>query len=138
MLDWASLSAVNRAQDFVHRHILPTLPERRIAIRIEDAVLAVIGEKAQAVAQSFSNSMQPVATHMEDIADRCGKAADVAMKSLTEAARAVREAGNIEVAARDFKIGAHMIDSAAEQLSDATKQTAEVDLTYWRNTPISR
>lgn len=128
MLDWASLSAVNRAQDFVHRHILPTLPERRIAIRIEDAVLAVIGEKAQAVAQSFSNSMQPVATHMEDIADRCGKAADVAMKSLTEAARAVREAGNIEVAARDFKIGAHMIDSAAEQLSDATKETAEVVL----------
>jgi hypothetical protein len=128
MLDWVSLSAVNRAQDFIHRHILPTLPERRIAIRIEDAVLAVIGEKAQAVAQSFSNSMQPVASHMEDIAERCGKAADVAMKSLTEAARAVHEAGNIEVASRDFKIGAHMVDSAAEQLSDATKHTAEVVL----------
>lgn len=29
VLDSASLSAVNRAQDFIHRHILPTLPERR-------------------------------------------------------------------------------------------------------------
>lgn len=128
MLDWMSLSAENQAQEFIHRYILPTLPERRISIRIEDAVLALIGEKAQAVAQSFSKSMEPVATHMEEIADRCGKAAEVATKALTEAARAVREAGNLEVASRDFKIGAHMIDSAAEQLSDATKQTSEVIL----------
>jgi len=128
ILDSASLSAVNRAQDFIHRHILPTLPERRIAVRIEEAVLTLIGEKAQAVAQSFSRTMQPVAAQMEQVADRCGKAAEVAMKSLTEAARAVREAGNVETASYDFKKGAHMIDSAAEQLSDATKQTAEVIL----------
>lgn len=61
ILDSASLSAVNRAQDFIHRHILPTLPERRVAVRIEEAVLTLIGEKAQAVAQSFSRTMQPVA-----------------------------------------------------------------------------
>src|SRR5260370_30269989 len=65
VLDWTSLSTVNRAQDFIHRHILPTLPERRIAVRIEDAVVALIAEKAQAVADSFRNSMQPVATQME-------------------------------------------------------------------------
>jgi chromosome segregation ATPase len=128
MLDSASLSAVNRAQDFIHRHILPTLPERRIAVRIEDAILSLIGEKAQAVAQSFGKTLQPVATQMEQISERCSKAAEVAMKSLTEAARAVREAGNLETASYDFKKGAHMIDSAAEQLSDATKQTAEVIL----------
>src|SRR6266581_1198908 len=128
ILDWTSLSTMNRAQDFIHRHILPTLPERRIAIRIEDAVLALIAERAQAVAESFRNSMQPVATRMEQIAERCGKAAEAATKALSEAARAVREAGNLEVASRDFKIGAHMIDSSAEQLSDATKQTAEVIL----------
>jgi len=69
VLDWTSLSTVNRAQDFIHRHILPTLPERRIAVRIEDAVLVLIAEKAQAVADSFRNSMQPVATQMEDIAN---------------------------------------------------------------------
>jgi len=46
VLDWTSLSTVNRAQDFIHRHILPTLPERRIAVRIEDAVLVLIAEKA--------------------------------------------------------------------------------------------
>jgi methyl-accepting chemotaxis protein len=117
VLDWTSLSTVNRAQDFIHRHILPTLPERRIAVRIEDAVLVLIAEKAQAVADSFRNSMQPVATQMEDIAERCGKSAE-----------AVREAGDLELASRNFKSGAHMIDSSAEQLSDATKQTAEVIL----------
>ena len=128
MLDWTSLSTVNRAQDFIHRHILPTLPERRIALRIEDAVMAVIAEKAQAVADSFSNSIQPVATQMEEIAERCGKSAEAATKALAEAARAVREAGDLELASRNFKSGAHMIDSSAEQLSDATKQTAEVIL----------
>jgi very-short-patch-repair endonuclease len=128
ILDWTSLATMNRAQDFIHRHILPMLPERRIGIRIEDAVLTLIAEKSQAVAQSFSKSMQPVATQMEQIAERCGKAAEAATKALSEAARAVREAGNLEVASRDFKIGAHMIDSSAEQLSDATKQTAEVIL----------
>ena len=128
ILDSASLSAVNRAQDFIHRHILPTLPERRIAVRIEDAVLTMIGEKAQAVAQSFGKAIQPVATQMGQIAERCSNAAEIATKSLTEAARAVREAGNLETASYDFKKGAHMIDSAAEQLSDATKQTAEVIL----------
>ncbi len=121
ILDWAWLSTMNRAQDFIHRHILPTLPERRIAIRIEDAVLALIAEKAQAVAESFRNSMQPVAARMEQIAERCGKAAEGAARALSEAARAVREAGDLETASRDFKIG-------AEQLSDATKQTAEVIL----------
>lgn len=128
MLDWTSLMTINRAQDFVHRHILPILPERRIAVRIEDAILALIGEKAQAVAQSFGKSMEPVAAQLEQVAKRCAQAADAATKALTEAARAVREAGNLEVATRDFKIGAHMIDSSAEQLSDATKQTAEVIL----------
>ena len=128
LLDSASLSAVNRAQDFIHRHILPMLPERRVAVHIEDAVLTLIGEKAQAVAQSFSKTMQPVAAPMGQVADRCGKAAETAVKSLTETARAVREAGNLETASHDFKKGAHMIDSAAEQLSDATKQTAEVIL----------
>jgi hypothetical protein len=128
VLDSASLSAVNRAQDFIHRHILPTLPERRIAVHIEEAVLTLIGEKAQVVAQSFGKAIQPVAIQMEQIADRCGKAAEGAMKALTEAARAVREAGNLETASYDFKKAAHMVDSAAEQLSDATKQTAEVIL----------
>jgi methyl-accepting chemotaxis protein len=128
VLDWTSLSTVNRAQDFIHRHILPTLPERRIAVRIEDAVLVLIAEKAQAVADSFRNSMQPVATQMEDIAERCGKSAEAAATALSEAARAVREAGDLELASRNFKSGAHMIDSSAEQLSDATKQTAEVIL----------
>jgi hypothetical protein len=128
VLDWTSLSTVNHAQDFIHRHILPTLPERRIAVRIEDAVLALIAEKAQAVADSFRNSMQPVATQMEDIAERCGKSAEAAVKALSEAARVVREAGDLELASRNFKAGAHMIDSSAEQLSDATKQTAEVIL----------
>lgn len=128
VLDSVSLSAVNSAQDFIHRHILPTLPERRIAVHIEEAVLTLIGEKAQAVAHSFGKAIQPVAIQMEQIADRCSKAAEAAMKALTEAARAVREAGNLETASHDFKKGAHMIDSAAEQLSDATKQTAEVIL----------
>ena len=41
VLDKVALSTANRAQDFIHRFILPTLPERRIAIRIEDAVLAL-------------------------------------------------------------------------------------------------
>lgn len=127
-LDWTSLSTINRAQDFIHRYILPTLPERRIAVRIEDAVLALIAEKAQAVALSFGKSIQPVATQMEQIVERCSKAAEVASNALAEAAHAVREAGDLEVASRNFKSGAHMIDSSAEQLSDATKQTAEVIL----------
>ncbi len=126
ILNRVSLSTTHRAQDFIHRFIIPTLPERRIAIRIEDAVLAVISERAQAVVESFRDAIQPVVTELEAVAERCGKAAEVATDAFSQAARAVREAGNIEVASRNFKSGAHMIDSSAEQLSDATKQTAEV------------
>jgi hypothetical protein len=53
LLDRVALSTANRAQDFIHRHIIPTLPERRIAIKIEDAVLAMIAERAQVVAESL-------------------------------------------------------------------------------------
>ncbi len=128
VLDRVALSSANRAQDFIHRFILPILPERRIAIRIEDAVLALISERAQAVAESFRQALQPVATELEAVAVRSGKAAETATDAFSEAARAVREAGNLEAASRNFKAGAHMIDSSAEQLSDATKQTAEIVL----------
>lgn len=128
VLDRVALFSSNQAQDFVHRFILPLLPERRIAVRIEDAVLALIAERAQAVAETFRNAMSPVATRMEEVATRSGNAAETATKAFSEAARALREAGNLEAASRSFKTGAHMIDSSAEQLSDATKQTAEVIL----------
>jgi len=128
VLDRVALSSSNQAQDFVHRFILPLLPERRIAVRIEDAVLGLIAERAQAVAETFRNAMTPVATQMEEVATRSAKAAEEASKAFSEAARALREAGNLESASRSFKTGAHMIDSSAEQLSDATKQTAEVIL----------
>ena len=128
LLDRVALSTSNRAQDFIHRFILPLLPERRIALRIEEAVLAVIAERAQAVAETFRNAMQPVANQMEEVAVRCSRSAEAATAALSEASRAVREAGNLEAASRSFKAGAHMIDSSAEQLSDATKQTAEIVL----------
>jgi uncharacterized coiled-coil DUF342 family protein len=128
LLDRVALSTSNLAQDFIHRFILPMLPERRIALRIEEAVLTVIAERAQAVAEAFRSAMQPVANQMEEVAVRCSRAAEAATGALSEAARAVREAGNLEAASRSFKAGAHMIDSSAEQLSDATKQTAEIVL----------
>jgi len=128
MLDRMALSTVNRAQDFIHRYILPTLPERRIAVRIEDAVLALIADRAGAVAESFSTAMQPVAARMGQTAERCAKAAEAATNAFSEAVRALREAGDLGTASSKFKSGAHMIDSSAEQLSDATKQTAEVVL----------
>jgi hypothetical protein len=128
LLDRVALSTANRAQDFIHRHIIPTLPERRIAIKIEDAVLAMIAERAQVVAESLRLALQPVAADLEGIAVRCGTAAEAATNAFSEAARAVREAGNLEAASRNFKSGAHMIDSSAEQLVDATKQTAEIIL----------
>jgi hypothetical protein len=128
LLDRVALSTSNRAQDFIYRHILPMLPERRIAIRIEEAVLTTIAERAQAVVDGFRIALQPVAAELEDVAVRCAEAAQVATAALSEAARAVREAGNIEAASQNFKKGAHMIDSSAEQLSDATKQTAEIVL----------
>jgi hypothetical protein len=128
VLDRVALSSGNKAQDFVHRFILPLLPERRIAVRIEEAVLAIIAERAQAVAETFRSSLGPVAAQMEEVASQSAKAAEEATKAFAEAARALREAGNLEAASRSFKTGAHMIDSSAEQLSDATKQTAEVIL----------
>lgn len=128
ILDATAFSTINRAQDFIHRHILPTLPERRIAVRIEDAVLALIAERARAVAESFGSAMQPVAMRMGQVAERCAKAAEEATKAFSEAVRALHEAGDLGDASRNFKAGAHMIDSSAEQLSDATKQTAEVIL----------
>ena len=127
-LDRVALSTSNRAQDFIYRYILPMLPERRIAIRIEEAVLTTIGERAQAVVEGFRIALQPVVTQLEEIAVRCGKAAEVATAGLSEAAHVLREAGNLEAASQNFKKGAHMIDSSAEQLSDATKQTAEIIL----------
>lgn len=128
LLDRVALTTANQAQDFIHRFIIPRLPERRIAIRIEDAVLTMIAERAQLVAESFRQAMHPVATELGEIAERCGKAAEAATNAFSEAARAVKEAGDLEVASRNFKAGAHMIDSSAEQLSDATKQTAEIVL----------
>ena len=128
ILDYATQSTINQAQDFVHRHVIPTLPERRISIRIEDAVLALIAERTRIVAESFNSALRPVAIQMAEVASRCSKAAETATEAFTQAARALREAGDLEDASRRFKAGAHMIDSSAEQLSDATRQTAEVIL----------
>src|SRR5260370_3911676 len=91
ILDWTSLATMNRAQDFIHPHILPTLPERRIGIRIEDPVLTLIAEKSQAVAQTFSKSMQPTTTQLEQIAERFAKAPQPVTKALSDSARSVRE-----------------------------------------------
>lgn len=126
VLDRVSLSSANSVQDFVHRFILPMLPERRISVRIEEAVLTEIAERAQAVAESFRRAIAPVATELQELAIRSGKAAEEATNAFSEAARAVREAGDLEVASRNFKAGAHMIDSSAEQLTNATKETSEV------------
>jgi hypothetical protein len=128
ILDTVSLSSLNCAQDFAHRYILPTLPERRIALRIEDAVLAVITERTKTVADNFNSSLQPVVSHLQQVAQQSGDAAVAATNAFSQAARAVKEAGDLELAARSFKSGAHMIDSSAKQLSDATKQTAEIIL----------
>jgi len=128
ILDKVALDVSNQAQDFIHRYIIPSLPERRIAVRIEEAVLELVAERTQAVVAEFRNSMIPVAAELEEVAARCSKSAEAATGAFSEAHRALREAGNIGEAARSFKSGAHMIDSAAEQLVDATKQTAEVIL----------
>jgi exonuclease VII small subunit len=127
-LDRVALSSGNQAQDFAHRFIIPQLPERRIAVSIEDAVLKLIAERAQAVATTFRNAMSPVAAQFQEVAIRCGQAAEAATNAFGEASDALRETGNLETASRSFRTGARLIESAAEHLSDATKQTAEVIL----------
>ena len=126
LLDRAALGTANKAQTFIHRFILPLLPERRIAVRIEEAVLAIIAERAHVVAEAFRQSLLPVATQLEGVAQSSGSAAEMASTAFSEAARAVRESGGLESASRSFKASAHMIDNSAEQLHDATRQTAEI------------
>lgn len=114
-----------KTQDFVHRYIIPNLPERRVAIRIEETVMELIAERTQAVVESVRAALVPLAEEMSGIALRCADAAEAATLAFGQAARAVKDAGNLEAAARSLKSSANMIDSASELLSDATRQTAE-------------
>jgi hypothetical protein len=126
--DRMALSSGNQAQDFVHRFILPLLPEHRITVRFEDAVLGLIAARVQGGAETFTNGIIPAATQVKAVVTRSAKAAEEAPKAFSEAVRALREAGDLEAGSRSFKTGAHMIEISAEQLSDATKQTVEVVL----------
>jgi hypothetical protein len=120
----------NSVQDFIHLQILPEIPERRIALRIEEAVLERIGEKAQAVVGKMEQALQPLAKSLRESAEGATAAAGAATNAFGIAARAVKEAGDLEKATRNFKAAAHMLDSSAESLTDATRQTAETLLRF--------
>jgi hypothetical protein len=124
-LDATARRVNNRAQDFVHARILPSIPERRIAVQIEDAILERIGEKAEGVARVLERALIPLAARLTESAERSAQAAQQATAAFTAAERVLRDAGDIEKATRNFKAGAHMLDSSAESLTDATRQTAE-------------
>ena len=119
-----------RAQDLINLRVLPEIPDRRISIQIEEAILERIGAKAEGVAAALKDALQPLATTLTSTAETATKAAASASDAFTTAARAVREAGDLEKVTRSFKSTAHMLDSSAASLSDATRQTAETLLRF--------
>jgi predicted nucleic acid-binding Zn-ribbon protein len=106
-------------EEYVHDRILPEIPERRIGVKIEEAMVAHISARAEAVAVAFEESLRPVATALEGSARSSADAAAQATEAFKQSVSVLQDAGNLRKAARDIgeKLGA--IEGAAGMLKDA-------------------
>jgi cellobiose-specific phosphotransferase system component IIA len=125
ILDRSARGAIQRVEDYVRTQILPLLPEQRIAVRIEEAVLERIAEKAQFAVDRFRIALEPLSTSLAESATKSAEAAAEATSAFTQAVRAVREAGNLESASKSLRNAASSLDSAGEFSKRAAQLSGE-------------
>lgn len=112
----SSAWAVSDAERFLREAVLPRLPERRITIDIEEAMLRLVSERAAEAVDGFRDALAPLATELGQHAQAAAAAAERASEAFDLTAAAVRRAGNLEKAADRLVRGIETIDTAAGAL----------------------
>jgi chromosome segregation ATPase len=97
------------------------MPERRIGVRVEEAVMSVIAERSQAVVEQFRDSLLPVAGELTTAATQSSLAATTATEAFDHAVTALRDAGNLRTAAKAIADKLVAIERASEHLSKAAQ-----------------
>lgn len=135
VLSSAGRRAIAAVEHYVHGWLLPAMPERRIGVRVEEAVLSVIAERSQAVVQQFQDALLPLAGELTTAATKSSAAATTATEAFDHAVAALRDAGNLRTAAKAVadklvaveRASAHLSKAAQCALDAAVAETAARD-----------
>lgn len=108
--------ALGDAELFLRASVLPQIPKSHVKLDIEDAVLRLVGERAQTAVNAFRNALEPLSATLGQHARAATAAAERASAAFDQAAVAVKRAGNLERAAARLVSGIEAIDGAAGTL----------------------
>lgn len=117
--------ALRRVEQYLYQHVLPTLPERRVALQIEEAVIQVIAERSQTVVNTMRTTLQPLATSLERSASESAKAATAAVEAFDHAVVVLRDSGDLRAAATIIGDKLKTLEQAAGQLGRAASSVQE-------------
>jgi hypothetical protein len=117
-----------RAEGYVHTFVLPSIVERKIQIRIEEAVLETLTARTHSAVSLFAEALQPLAKSLLDSAAGAAQAAERSAEAFDVATRALRQAGDLEAAARLLAQGMGQLEPAAARLERAGSVVHDVTL----------
>jgi hypothetical protein len=92
MVGSSAESAKRAALGFTYSCLVPAIPERKIAVSIERALLDEIEARSRAIVETFRAGLLPVATSLELSAKESGRAAELAAGAFASALDAVKRA----------------------------------------------
>jgi uncharacterized phage infection (PIP) family protein YhgE len=115
-----------RAEAYLNDAVLPRIPEQRVSLKLEDAVLALIETRIQAITRELSRSLEPLASGLAATAIEAAEAAKTSGAAFATAARAVSGAGDLEAAAKALSRGIKDNKATADDLGDAAIALREV------------
>jgi chromosome segregation ATPase len=125
VLSSAGRRTIAAVEDYLHARLLPAMPERRIGVRVEEAVMSVIAERSQAVIDHFRDALQPVATELSTAATQSSLAATTATEAFDHAVAVLRDSGNLRTAAKTIADKLAAVERASTHLSKAAQCALE-------------
>jgi hypothetical protein len=112
-------SWLRHAESFLNANVLPRIPEQRVAIKLEEAVLSVIDARIEVITRGMSQTLKPLASNLAATATEAAQAAKMSSEAFQTAAQAVAGAGDLEAAAKALARGIRDNKTAAADLGDA-------------------
>jgi len=122
----AGPSAVRKLDEFVQRQILPCIPEHRISVDIEEAVLSSLTSRTQAAVDRFAAAIQPIADSLRNSAQQSALAGTEATNAFGEARQALKSAGSLSRAAQTLLRGLDEIQRTAATAGQIVGQAREI------------
>jgi hypothetical protein len=108
---------------YLHGSLLPAMPERRIGVQIEEAIIGVIAERTELVVAQFRDALQPIAAELSTAAIQSSKAATSATGAFDHAATILQGSGNLRAAATLIGDRLVAIERSAVSLAKAAQST---------------